>query len=31
MTLEDLKRIYFTGLNAGRVVPDGMAIVSARV
>jgi len=31
MTLEDLKRIYFTGPNANRVVPDGMAIVSARV
>jgi len=31
MTLEDLKRLYFTGPNARRVVPDGMAIVSARV
>jgi len=30
-TLEDLKRLYFTGPNAGRVVPAGIAIVSARV
>ncbi|ACL16451.1 class I SAM-dependent methyltransferase [Methanosphaerula palustris] len=31
VTLEDLRRRYFTGPNAGRVVPDGIAIVSARV
>lgn len=31
MTLEDLKRLYFTGPNAGRVMPTGIAIVSARV
>jgi methyltransferase (TIGR00027 family) len=30
-TLEDLKRLYFTGPNAGRVIPTGIAIVSARV
>ena len=30
-TLEDLKRLYFSGPNAGRVVPTGIAIVSARV
>jgi methyltransferase (TIGR00027 family) len=30
-TLEDLKRIYFTGPNAGRVIPEGIDIVSARV
>ncbi len=28
-TLEDLKRIYFTGANAERVVPSGIAIASA--
>jgi methyltransferase (TIGR00027 family) len=27
----DLKRLYFTGPNAGRVVPEGCDIVSARV
>jgi methyltransferase (TIGR00027 family) len=31
MTLDDLKQIYFTGPNAGRVVPKGIAIASARV
>ena len=31
MTLEDLKQSYFTGPNARRVVPDGMAMVSAMV
>jgi methyltransferase (TIGR00027 family) len=31
MTLEDLKQLYFTGKNAGRVVPRGIAIASARV
>ena len=31
VTLEDLKRRYFTGPNAGRVIPPGIAIVSARV
>jgi methyltransferase (TIGR00027 family) len=31
MTLEDLKQIYFTGPNAGRLVPRGIAIVSATV
>lgn len=31
MTLEDLKPLYFTGSNAGRVLPKGIAIVSARV
>ena len=31
VALEDLKRLYFTGPNAGRVVPEGIAIVSARV
>jgi O-methyltransferase involved in polyketide biosynthesis len=31
VTLEDLKRLYFTGPNAGRVVSTGIAIVSARV
>jgi len=30
-TLEDLKQKYFTGVNAGRVVPTGIAIASARV
>ena len=30
-TLEDLKRIYFIGPNAGRVIPEGINIVSARV
>ena len=30
-TLEDLGRLYFTGPNAGRVVPAGIAIVLARV
>jgi methyltransferase (TIGR00027 family) len=30
-TLEDLKRLYFTGPNAGRVIPAGIAVVSARV
>jgi methyltransferase (TIGR00027 family) len=30
-TLEDLKRLYFSGPNAGRAVPEGIAIVSARV
>jgi methyltransferase (TIGR00027 family) len=30
-TLEDLKRVYFTGPNANRVVPTGIAIASARV
>lgn len=29
--LEDLKPLYFTGSNAGRVLPEGIAIVSARV
>ena len=28
---EDLKRLYFTGLNAGRVISKGVDIVSARV
>lgn len=31
VTLEDLKRIYFTGPNAGRAVRAGIGIVSARV
>ena len=31
VTLEDLKRRYFTGPNARRVVPSGIEIVSARV
>ena len=31
MTLEDLKQKYFTGKNAGRVVPTGIAIASAKV
>ena len=31
VTLEDLKRLYFTGPNAGRAVPEGIAIVSAAV
>jgi methyltransferase (TIGR00027 family) len=31
MTLEDLKQLYFTGPNARRMVPDGLAIVSAEV
>ncbi len=30
-TLEDLKPLYFAGPNAGRVMPTGIAIVSARV
>jgi len=30
-TLEDLKQLYFTGSDAGRIVPSGIAIVSARV
>jgi len=30
-TLEDLKPLYFAGPNAGRAVPAGIAIVSARV
>ena len=30
-TGEDLKRLYFTGPNAGRVLPSGCDIVSARV
>ncbi|MBI3943775.1 MAG: class I SAM-dependent methyltransferase [Chloroflexi bacterium] len=30
-TTEDLKRLYFTGPNAGRVLPTGVAIASARV
>jgi len=30
-TAEDLKRLYFTGPNAGRVLPTGAAIGSARV
>jgi methyltransferase (TIGR00027 family) len=30
-TLDDLKRIYFTGPNAGRAVAEGIAIVSAKV
>jgi O-methyltransferase involved in polyketide biosynthesis len=29
-TPEDLKRLYFTGPNAGRVLPAGVAIASAR-
>ena len=28
---EGLKRLYFTGLNAGRVISKGVDIVSARV
>jgi methyltransferase (TIGR00027 family) len=31
VTLAELKQRYFTGTNAGRVVPDGLAIVSAKV
>jgi O-methyltransferase involved in polyketide biosynthesis len=31
LTLEDLTRLYFTGRNAGRVVPAGIAIVSATI
>lgn len=31
VTLEDLKQKYFTGKNAGRVVPTGIAIASATV
>ena len=31
VTLEDLKPLYFTGSNAGRVLPKGIAIVSATV
>ena len=30
-TSEDLKRLYFSGPNAGRVLPTGCDIVSARV
>ena len=30
-TTEELKRLYFTGPNAGRVLSTGVAIVSARV
>jgi len=30
-TLENLRRLYFTGPNAGRMMPTGIAIVSARV
>ena len=30
-TLEDLKQKYFTGANAGRAVPSGIAIASAKV
>jgi methyltransferase (TIGR00027 family) len=30
MTSEDLKRLYFTGPNAGRPISTGVAIVSAR-
>ena len=29
--LEDIKKLYFTGPNSGRVMATGMAIVSARV
>lgn len=29
-TLEELKAKYFTGKNAGRAVPSGIAIASAR-
>jgi methyltransferase (TIGR00027 family) len=29
--LEDIKKLYFTGPNAGRIMATGMAIVSARV
>ena len=31
VTLEQLKQFYFTGANAGRAVPTGLAIVSAQV
>jgi methyltransferase (TIGR00027 family) len=31
VTLEELRRVYFTGPNSGRFIPSGMAIVSARV
>jgi methyltransferase (TIGR00027 family) len=31
VTPDDLKRLYFTGPNAGRVIPMGVAIASARV
>jgi methyltransferase (TIGR00027 family) len=31
VTIEDLRPLYFTGPNAGRVIPTGLAIVSARV
>jgi O-methyltransferase involved in polyketide biosynthesis len=31
VTIEDLKPIYFTGANARRVIPTGLAIASARV
>jgi len=31
VTLEDLKPLYFTEANAGRVLPKGITIVSARV
>ena len=30
-TTEDLKRLYFSGPNAGRAVSKGAAIASARV
>ena len=30
-TLEDLKQLYFTGKNAGRLVPKDIAIASAVV
>ena len=31
VTIEDLRPLYFTGLNAGRVIPTGLAIATARV
>ncbi len=31
VTLEELRQKYFSGKNAGRVVPTGIAIASARV
>lgn len=31
MTLDELKQRYFTGTNAGRVMPQGIAIASAKV
>jgi O-methyltransferase involved in polyketide biosynthesis len=31
VTIADLKPVYFTGPNARRVIPTGLAIVSARV